>query len=92
MLDGLVDLLVSAATAVLNTIIAALGAVLAGLVAILPDLPEPPELPEAFTTSASWVAWFFPVDQLLLALAFVVSMWLLWQIVALALRWAKGIS
>jgi len=92
MLDGLVDLLVDAVVACVNAFVAALAAVLQALFDVLPDMPDLPEPPEAFTDAAGWVAWFFPVGTLLDVLAFVLTMWLLWQAVALALRWAKGID
>jgi hypothetical protein len=91
-LDGLLDILVDAAIACINAVIAALGFVLQGLFDLLPDLPDLPELPDPFVTAEEWVSWFFPVGTVIDALAFVLTMWLLWQAVALALRWAKGIG
>lgn len=86
--DGVVGLLIKA----VNGLIAALAAALSAFFAALPDMPELPEPPGAIETASSWVAWFFPVGALVDVLAFVLSMWLLWQAVALALRWAKAIQ
>jgi len=91
-LDGLLDILVDAVVLVINAFIAAIGAVLGALFAVLPDLPELPEPPDAIETAASWVAWFFPVGTVIDVLAFVLTMYLLWQAVALALRWAKALG
>jgi len=55
----------------------------------MPDLPDEPESVE---TASEWVSWFFPVGTVIDVLAFVLTMFLLWQAVALALRWAKGIG
>lgn len=86
--EGFVNALVDA----LNAVIAALAAVINALFAILPDLPELPEPPAAFTMAYGWVSWVFPVGTLLDILLFVLSMWLLWQAVAIALRWAKALN
>lgn len=82
---GIVSLVISA----INGLIAALGEILAGLFSLLPDMPELPDPPDAIVTAESWVAWIIPVHQIVLALTFVVSMWLLWQVVLIALKWAK---
>lgn len=86
--DGFVGAVVDA----LNAVIAALAAVINGLFALLPDLPDLPEPPEAYTMAYGWVAWVFPVGTLIEILLFVLSMWLIWQVVALALRWAKALG
>lgn len=94
---GLVALVVPA----LNAAIAALGAAAAAAVALLPDMPDLPDEPSFFTSDTpgsgtsspvEWVAWFFPVHTVVQALTFVLAMWLLWQAVAVALRWAKVLS
>jgi hypothetical protein len=91
-LGGLLDILLEAVVACLNALIAALGAVLAALFALLPDLPDLPELPDAVTTAESWVAWFFPIGTVVDILVWGFTMWLLWQAVAIALRWAKALG
>jgi hypothetical protein len=76
----------------LNALIAALASVLAGLFSLLPDMPALPSLPDAMVTAEAWVAWVFPVSTVFDILVFGFSMWLLWQAVALALRWAKALQ
>lgn len=84
--DGIVALLLEA----VNGLIAALGGLLQALFDALPALPALPDPPDALLTAESWVAWAFPVGTLLDVLAFVLAMWLLWQAVAIVLRWAKA--
>jgi len=86
LLDHVVELLIRG----LNGLIAALAAVLSALFDVLPDMPDLPEPPESLVTAESWVAWFFPVGTVLDILAFVLAMFLLWQVVAIVLRWAKA--
>ncbi len=88
----LFDAIEALAVKALNAIIAALGAVLAALLELLPEMPDLPAPPTALVTAESWVAWAFPVGTLLDCLAFTLAMWLLWQAVAIALRWAKATS
>lgn len=88
LLSGLEEIVVKA----LNALILALGTVLQAAFSALPDLPALPGLPDAFVTAEGWVAWFFPVGTVIDALAFVLSMYLLWQAVAIALRWAKALG
>jgi hypothetical protein len=76
----------------LNALIAALGTVIAGLFSLLPDMPALPTLPDAMVTAEAWVAWVFPVSTVFDILVFGFSMWLLWQAVALALRWARALQ
>ena len=96
LLQTIVDLFVcwveTAVVTVLNLVFVALGALVAAVVAAIPvDMPDLPTPPSEITTTAHWVAWFFPVHQLVLVLAFVITAWLAWQLVAIALRWAKAI-
>jgi hypothetical protein len=74
-----------------DVILAAIGAFLLGVLSLLPDMPALPTTPDAVTTAASWVAWFFPVSTAATIFGFLFSAWLLWQVVAVALRWAKAI-
>lgn len=79
--------------AVLNAIILALGTAAQLIVAGIPvDMPDAPELPAPFATGLHWVAWVFPVSTVLDILLFFLSAWLMWQAVALALRWIKAID
>lgn len=89
------DLLTSIANLVIgavNALIAGLGAVLSALISALPSMPALPTLPDSMVTAESWVAWVFPVSTLIEVLTFVSTMYLLWNIVAIGLRWAKGIG
>jgi hypothetical protein len=90
--DALIGAMADVVTSAINALVAALAFVIAGLFALLPNMPDLPELPEPFVTAESWVAWFFPVSTLLNILAFWLAMWLLWQVIALALRWAKALG
>lgn len=91
MISGLLSAIGDLAVRALNAIIAALGAGLTAAVAALPDMPAIPTMPSEFTTAASWVAWAFPVGTVVAALTFTLTVWLAWQLVAIALRWAKAI-
>jgi len=91
-IDALIHAIGQLVIGAINALIEALAAVLAALFAILPDMPDLPDPPEAVVTAESWVAWFLPVHQIVLSLTFVVSMWLLWQGVSIALKWAKAIG
>lgn len=77
--------------AVINAIILALGTVAQAVVAGIPiDMPDPPELDGPFTDALHWVAWVFPVGTVLDILTFFLGAWLMWQVVAIALRWIKA--
>jgi hypothetical protein len=76
-------------TNVINAIIAALAVLVGTVAALLPNLPSLPSLPTYMVTAEGWVAWVFPVHQAVLVLAFILTAWLVWQVVALAMRWAK---
>jgi amino acid transporter len=93
---GVVDAILGAVadlvTGALNAIIAALAVVIGGLFSLLPDMPDLPDLPTPFVTAESWVAWFFPVSTVVDILGFWLAMWLIWQVIALALRWAKALG
>jgi hypothetical protein len=54
-------------------------------------MPTMPGVPSGVTTAAGWVAWVFPVGTAVNILAFMITAWIVWQIIALALRWAKAI-
>ncbi len=76
----------------LNFVIASIGALLEGLAAVLPDMPELPAVPGPVTTALAWVNWVFPVSTVVAVLAFLMAAWLLWQAVAIALRWARALG
>jgi hypothetical protein len=78
--------------ACINALIIGFGAAISAVVSVLPNMPALPDLPEPMATAEAWVAWVIPVHQILLALEFVVVMWVLWQGVAIGLRWAKALG
>jgi hypothetical protein len=79
--------------AAVNAIVLALGAIVGVLIAAIPvDMPDPPAMPDAMTTALSWVAWVFPIGTLLAIIAFFLSVWLMWQGVAVLLRWVKALD
>jgi len=92
MFDWLFDGIEELAVLAVHGLIAAFAAVLSVLFAALPDMPALPELPSTLTMALEWVAWVFPVDTLVDVLGFVLAMWLLWQAVAIALRWARALG
>jgi hypothetical protein len=97
-LDWLADLLLGILCAIiaglvyaLNFVIEGLGALIALMVGLLPDMPTLPALPSQVTTVLGWINWFFPVETVVTFLTFMVTAWLIWQGVAIGLRWAKAI-
>jgi hypothetical protein len=92
MFDWLFESFSQLAIGLVNALILALGSVLAALFALLPDLPALPEVPAALILAESWVAWVFPVGTLLDILVWTLTVWLIWQGVAIALRWAKALG
>lgn len=78
-----------AAITAFNSVIIALGALLVGLAAILPDFPTLPVLPEEVDAIFGWVNWVFPVNTVVDIFLWMATVWLVWQGVAIALRWAK---
>lgn len=75
-----------------NAVIKALGSAITGLLSILPNMPDLPDLPQPFLTAEAWVAWFFPVSTVVDVLSFCATVWLVWQLASIALRWAKAIK
>jgi hypothetical protein len=69
-----------------------LAAAAAAALALLPDMPALPDLPTPMVTAEAWVAWFFPVETVWNILVFCLSMWVLWNVVAIALRWARALG
>jgi hypothetical protein len=87
-LSAIGDLVLGAVNALIN----ALGVVISALLSFLPNMPAIPDPPDALVTAESWVAWFFPVSTVIDILTFWLAMWLIWQVIALALRWAKALG
>ena len=92
MFDWLFESFENLAVGLVNALILALGTIVGALFAVLPDLPALPALPDAFLLAESWVAWVFPVSTLLSILTWTLVVWLVWQVVAIALRWAKALA
>jgi energy-converting hydrogenase Eha subunit A len=101
LLQTIVDLFVcwveTGVMTVLNLVIAALGAAIAALALLMPTMPDFPTTPSWLSSTGptpvlGWIAWFFPVHQLVLMLAFFLSAWLLWFALSIVLRWAKAIG
>lgn len=93
-LSQLVCWIMTALVLTLNLLLAALGALIEALAVLLPDQSEAgiPSVPSEITTAASWVNWVFPVSTVASFFTFIFAAWLLWQAVAIALRWAKATS
>jgi hypothetical protein len=72
-----------------NAVIAALAYLLAAALGLMPNLPAFPDVPDEVLNIIGWVAWVFPVAQAALCFAFIVTAWVLWQLVALLMRWGK---
>jgi hypothetical protein len=86
----------TAVMTVLNLVIAALGAAIAALAALMPTMPTFPATPAWLSSSGptpvlGWIAWFFPIHQMVLMFAFFLSAWLLWFALSIALKWAKAL-
>jgi hypothetical protein len=96
LLQEIVDLFVcwveTAVMTVLNLVIAALGAAISALALLMPTMPDFPSTPGPLADVLGWIAWFFPVHQMVLMFAFFLSAWLLWFALSIILRWAKAIG
>jgi uncharacterized membrane protein YozB (DUF420 family) len=75
-----------------NAILEALATLLAGLIYVLPPFPDLPSMPAVMVTVLGWINWVFPVGTVVLILAWMAGVWLLWQGIAIALRWARVVS
>lgn len=89
--EQLVCWIMTALVGFMNLVILALGTLLVTLIELLPDMPEEvPSTPEPVEDVVGWINWFFPVSAVAQFLAFIISAWILWQAVALVMRWAKA--
>ncbi len=75
-----------------NAIIEALATLLEGLIFVLPPFPALPSMPAVMVTVLGWINWVFPVGTVVLIFAWAAGVWLLWQGIAIALRWARVLS
>jgi len=92
MLNSILDIFVRGMVALVNAVLGAFATAINAVMAILPSMPNLPSLPTPFVTAESWVAWFFPVGTVIDVLGTVLALWLVWNVIAIALRWGKGIS
>jgi len=92
MFSAVFNAIVKAAVGALNSVIAGIGAALQAAINLLPDMPALPDLPPSFVTAESWVAWFWPIGTTVDVLTFVLGMFIIWNLVAVVLRWARGLS
>jgi len=92
LVTNLVCFIITALVRALNLILVALGALLEAVAALMPDMPALPSTPAEVTAVMGWVNWFFPVGTTVAVLTFLLTAWLLWQGVAIGLRWAKATS
>lgn len=74
---------------VINLLVVAIGAFLAGLLGLLPDMPATPTAPVA--EWVGWLNWFFPVAELVTGLLVWVGVWGLYLIVRIPLRWMRAL-
>ncbi len=89
-IEGLAVRLADWLVAIVNLLVAAIGALAAALVSLLPDFPAPPAHPSS--TILGYVNWFFPLGGLLALFAGFVLIWGAWMLLAIPLRWVKAIS
>lgn len=92
MISGLLSGIAGLVVGALNALIAALAVAVMAALTLLPEMPAFPTPPPALVLAESWVAWVFPVQTLINVLLFVLSMFFLWQMIAIALRWAKALN
>jgi hypothetical protein len=72
-----------------NLIVSGLGAFIAAVVGLLPSLPAVPELPGG--DAPGWVAWLLPVTGIAAALAGLVTTYVAFLVIRIALRWVKAL-
>lgn len=76
----------------INKFIVGMALIITAILAILPNMPALPALPTTFTTVEGWIAWFWPVGTTVTIFAFIVTAWIIWLGVSIALRWAKALN
>jgi hypothetical protein len=75
--------------AVVNLLVAAVGALATGVLALCPPFPDPPDAP--LGGFIGWLNWFFPVGGLLAGLAVFMGLWTLFLVVRTALKWVRAL-
>jgi hypothetical protein len=93
-LSGLVSLLVDAVQAVINAFAAAVSAIISSWPIGMPDLPTlSGGGHSSLLTMWGWVLWTpLPVVSAITLFFFLITVEILWQIAAIALRWLKVID
>lgn len=84
--------LLSGIVTLVQTILDALATAASAILSLLPAMPSLPSLPTPFITAESWVAWFFPVGTVVDVLATVLTLWVIWFVAAIGLKWARIIG
>lgn len=91
-LAQLVCWIMTALITTLNLLLAAIGALLVTLIDLLPDMPDLPATPDPIVTAVGWMNWVFPISTVATFFTFIFGAWLLWQAVAIIMRWAKAMG
>ena len=81
----LIDLVVM----VVNFVIQAFGALAGVLVGLLPTFPDAPAPPSSGIIA--YANWFVPLAPIIAAIGMFIVLWLVWLLLAIALRWVKAV-
>ena len=71
-----------------NQLLAGIAALANAAIGLLPDMPDAPEPPNSAVLEVA--NWLFPIGRVVGFAATVILLWLVWVLVSVALRWAKG--
>ena|SRR5579862_8043808 len=90
-IENLPTLIVDGAVTVLNLVIVAIGAAIAAIAAVLPSMPSSAVgfLPDSVLSAANW---FYPIGAVVTALGVVVTIWVAYLLLKIALNWLKVIG
>jgi hypothetical protein len=72
----------------INLLVAAIAAFVGVLLALLPSMPELPE--PADVQALNWMAWFYPVAEVVTALVGMGLLLLTYMVARVALRWMRA--
>jgi hypothetical protein len=76
---------------VVQQVVSGIGYLAVTILGLLPEFPDPPALPEQVDTAAGWVAWFVPAAAIVGVFAAVLTGYLVFLGVRIALRWVKAL-
>ena len=76
-----------ALASVVNLLIAGVGAFINLMANLMPPMPSPPSGPG--DNVIGWLTWVVPLGPMLAGFAIFLSIWGLWLIIRIPLRWAK---